>query len=132
MKPRAEKRSLYEILGVEQKAEASEIQSAYRRRAKATHPDAGGDRDTFEAIQKARAVLLDPARRARYDETGEEDVGPDDILADAMEILMILLDRIIQSDVDFSQTNVVAALQETIRAQERQGQAEVKKAEAKA
>jgi hypothetical protein len=45
---------------------------------------------------------------------------------------MILLDRIIQSDADFSQADVVAALQESIRAQERQVQAELKKVEAKA
>lgn len=129
---RTDRRDLYETLGIGRAAEASEIQSAYRQRAKATHPDAGGDREEFEAVQKARAVLLDPVRRARYDETGEDEVGPDDILADAMEILMILLDRVIQSDVDFAQADVVVALQDSIRAQERQVLGELRKVEAKA
>lgn len=63
---------LYEILGVSRAARADEIKAAFRRRAKSAHPDiSGGDRETFEQLQDAYAVLSDPTARAHYDATGE-------------------------------------------------------------
>jgi molecular chaperone DnaJ len=59
----------YRILGVAEDAAASEIQQAYRRLAKANHPDVSG-RDTlqtFLAVQRAWDVLGDRDRRRAYD-----------------------------------------------------------------
>lgn len=62
--------SLYEILGVEKTASAAAIKESFRAKAKKLHPDAGGNREKFEELQKAYETLSDPDRRAAYDETG--------------------------------------------------------------
>lgn len=64
-------KKLYSILGVEENASAKEIKAAYRSRSKVHHPDTGGDSETFNEIATAHAVLIDPVKRKRYDETGE-------------------------------------------------------------
>lgn len=57
----------YKILGVQRSANADEIKRAYRRLASQHHPDKGGDKETFQNIQEAYAVLSDSARRQQYD-----------------------------------------------------------------
>jgi DnaJ domain len=64
---------LYALLGVSREASREEIAQAWRRRARAEHPDAQ-PRDTaapgrFRAVSDAYQVLSDPARRAAYDRT---------------------------------------------------------------
>jgi DnaJ-class molecular chaperone len=70
-------RDHYEVLGVPRDASASEIQQAFRARARQIHPDvsAQGDAVTrFHELSAAYDVLRDPARRARYDRrTGDSD-----------------------------------------------------------
>jgi curved DNA-binding protein CbpA len=65
-------RSLYEELGVSPNASPEEIKAAYRRRARETHPDAGGKREEFQKVQHAYEVLGDDERRRHYDETGDD------------------------------------------------------------
>lgn len=48
------------ILGVGRDADADEIRRAYRRLARRSHPDAGGDVAEFHRLQQAVGVLLDP------------------------------------------------------------------------
>ncbi|HEU0235705.1 MAG TPA: J domain-containing protein [Candidatus Limnocylindrales bacterium] len=60
----------YATLGLRPGADASEVRAAYRRLARQYHPDRSGDRRTTErmqAINRARAILSDPARRAGVD-----------------------------------------------------------------
>lgn len=61
----------YEILGVGRDATSEEIKRAFRRVARATHPDANPEDPTAEARFKDAAeayeVLSDPDRRRRYD-----------------------------------------------------------------
>ena len=62
---------LYQLLGVSRGASREEIAQAWRRRARAEHPDSR-PRDTaatdrFRALAGAYQVLSDPARRAAYD-----------------------------------------------------------------
>jgi len=62
---------LYQLLGVPREASREEIALAWRRQARAEHPDAR-PADTaapgrFRALAEARQVLGDPARRAAYD-----------------------------------------------------------------
>lgn len=64
---------LYATLGVKRSATTRQIRDAFRRLSKKLHPDAGGDHDAFAAAQRAHHVLTDPARRVRYDATGEVD-----------------------------------------------------------
>ena len=70
--------NLYAILGVERNASPEEIRFAYRRAARASHPDLHpGDAaaiERFKRVQVAYEVLADPARRAEYDAaTGSAD-----------------------------------------------------------
>ena len=60
----------YDILGVARDAGEEQIKAAYRKRAKAAHPDSGGDTDAFSQLQKAYELLLDPVRRKVFDDTG--------------------------------------------------------------
>jgi DnaJ-class molecular chaperone len=62
-------KSYYAILGITSDASSSEIRSAYRRLAKAFHPDHyQGDPRNFREIQEAYGVLRDPYQRGRYEE----------------------------------------------------------------
>jgi hypothetical protein len=70
---------LYKRLGVSPKATQKEIRSAYRRRARAYHPDVSRSPDTaadFGKIAEAYRVLSDPERRARYDRGETVDTRP--------------------------------------------------------
>jgi hypothetical protein len=60
---------LYRALGVSPSAEADEIKNAYRRLAKATHPDtrAAPSEVDFHKIYDAYKILSDDEARARYD-----------------------------------------------------------------
>ncbi|KAI1416526.1 DnaJ domain-containing protein [Hypoxylon sp. FL1857] len=66
----------YEVLGLERTANEGQIKSAYRKLALKNHPDKVSEdkkkeaHETFQSIAFAYAVLSDPARRKRYDETG--------------------------------------------------------------
>lgn len=67
---RREQRDPYGVLGVRRQASPDEIARAYRRAARATHPDGGGsgaDAERFQAVSDAYDVLRDPGRRAGYD-----------------------------------------------------------------
>lgn len=64
-------KTYYEILGVPESATTEEIKRAYRELAKKHHPDKNpGDssaNDRFREIRQAFEVLVDPARRQKYD-----------------------------------------------------------------
>ncbi len=63
---------LYELLGIARDASPDDVKRAYRRAARAHHPDAGGDEEAFKAATHAYQVLSDPERRARYDRFGDD------------------------------------------------------------
>jgi len=69
----ATKRDYYEILGVEKKASADEVKSAYRKLAMQFHPDKNKSPDAeekFKEISEAYAVLSDQGKRQQYDQFG--------------------------------------------------------------
>jgi hypothetical protein len=59
--------SPYEVLGVSATVSQEELRRAYRRLARATHPDTGGTAAAFQAVQTAWELVGDPEDRARYD-----------------------------------------------------------------
>jgi curved DNA-binding protein len=72
---------LYQLLGVPRGASREEIARAWRRRARAEHPDSQpGDAaavSRFRALAGAWHVLSDPARRAAYDQAlGHDQPAP--------------------------------------------------------
>jgi molecular chaperone DnaJ len=70
----------YEVLGVARGASADEIKSAYRRLARRYHPDVNPDDPTaeekFKEVGEAYSILSDPDRRARFDQYGTTEDGP--------------------------------------------------------
>jgi len=61
----------YALLGVGRSASAADVDRAYRRAARATHPDVhpndASAADQFHAVTIAYETLSDPRRRAAYD-----------------------------------------------------------------
>jgi curved DNA-binding protein len=79
-------RDFYKILGVPREASQDDIQRAYRRLARAHHPDVNKDpaaEERFKDVSEAYDVLSDPQARRRYDAFGPdfrqvpEDVDPE-------------------------------------------------------
>lgn len=62
----------YARLGVRPSASPEQIQTAYRKRARETHPDRNPDDpdavERFQKVKEAYQVLRDPERRSQYDE----------------------------------------------------------------
>lgn len=71
-----EYRDYYQILGVPRTASPAEIKKAFRKLARAHHPDVKPDdraaERRFKDINEANAVLSDPAKRAQYDALGPD------------------------------------------------------------
>ncbi|MBI1839528.1 MAG: J domain-containing protein [Verrucomicrobia bacterium] len=71
----------YAVLGIEHSASDAEVKKAYRRLARKNHPDVNpGDADAqkrFQEIAAAYEILKDPARRKRYDQTGDTGETPE-------------------------------------------------------
>jgi curved DNA-binding protein len=69
-------RDFYGILGVSRGASADEIKKRYRKLAGKLHPDKNpGDKVSeaqFKDVNRAYEVLIDPKKRALYDEFGED------------------------------------------------------------
>jgi DnaJ-class molecular chaperone len=57
----------YQTLGVDRNATSDEIKRAYRKLASQHHPDKGGSKERFQAIQAAYDTLSDPQKRAMHD-----------------------------------------------------------------
>lgn len=72
---------LYKILGVSRTATVKEIKSAYRKKAKDTHPDKNigvppeEAAEAFRKVVHAFEVLSDENSRKHYDRTGRTDTG---------------------------------------------------------
>lgn len=82
--------TLYEVLGVPADATDMHISSAYRKLAKMHHPDKGGNVENFRKITHAFEVLRDPARRQRYDETGDESGMTNEEAQERAQILSVV------------------------------------------
>ena len=75
-----QKRDFYEVLGVDKSASEDDLKKAYRKLAKANHPDLHpGDAEAearFKEINEAYEVLSDADKRSRYDQFGHAGVDP--------------------------------------------------------
>jgi curved DNA-binding protein len=68
----------YEALGVPRDADLDQIKKAYRKLARANHPDvskAKGGEARFKEVAEAYATLKDPEKRKAYDELGRRPAG---------------------------------------------------------
>jgi len=88
---------LYAHLGVKRSADLGDIRRAYRLRAKLDHPDTGGSEEKFALTTKALSVLSDPARRARYDATGDtSEAAIDNSASERAQLIVQLFDAVCQ------------------------------------
>lgn len=78
----------YETLGVAKDATDADIKAAARAHAGQSHPDKGGDAEEFHAGRRALAVLTDPKKRKKFDQTGDvDDDSPDNVVAEARGLI---------------------------------------------
>ena len=65
-------KDFYQVLGVAQDASAAEVKTAYRKLARANHPDSHPDdtakHEKFKAVAEAYDVVGEETKRAKYDE----------------------------------------------------------------
>ncbi len=62
--------NFYDLLGIDRKADKSEVKKAYRELAKKYHPDVNDDpkaENIFNNIKSAYEILSDPYKRSIYD-----------------------------------------------------------------
>jgi curved DNA-binding protein CbpA len=79
----------YAELDLPRTADTQAVKRAYRKRAKSAHPDAGGTAEAFSRASRAMLILTDPARREKFDRTGDaDDVAPDNTIAVAVSIIV--------------------------------------------
>lgn len=75
----ADKKDVYETLGINKNASADEIKQAYRKMAKKYHPDLNhepGADAKFKEVQEAYDILSDSNKKALYDQYGWAGVDP--------------------------------------------------------
>lgn len=91
----------YKTLDVDEKADKKAIKAAYRKAAKKNHPDTGGDSKKFALVKKAHDILMDDARRAKYDNSGDEsEKSPDNALGDVINCLAFHFNAVLQKCAD--------------------------------
>lgn len=111
----------YHQLGVERSASAADIDSAWKRKRRATHPDVNPDNPhaetQFKLAKEAYEILTDPERRARYDRGESVDhVTPEErgmglIAGTLVQIIKQADEQAALADPRFS---VIEALNETL------------------
>jgi len=105
----------YEILGIDPSASEEEIRTAFRRAAKAAHPDReGGSAERMSLVNQAYQLLCDPARKAAYD-SGQAGIAPVSLERRAKDFLLHLAGMVIRAPLGM---NMVVALMQGITAQQ--------------
>lgn len=102
----------YETLGIPRDADEATIRKARRAKASTAHPDKGGSDEEMQKVNRAYGVLIDPAARKRYDETGEDGpAGAPSVTSVAEEAFAQLVRKVIETD----DTNLVKAVERTVK-----------------
>ena len=103
--------TLYDDLGLHADASDAAIKAAHREGVKRHHPDAGGDRERFDRMQRAYDVLGDADRRRRYDETGSFDQAPPPSEEqEALSVLQAILTELIGGPQDLTRIDLIGTV----------------------
>jgi len=88
----------YDILGVSKKAKAKTIKKAYFALATKYHPDVfSGDKKIFILIGRAKDCLLDPKKRALYDDFYIfKDICDETIVRTAIQQIQATFSKVVQ------------------------------------
>lgn len=103
----------YQELGLKRDATPEDVKRAYRKERTRAHPDKGGTKEKFHAVQRSFEILDDPDRRKRYDTTGDESTPVADPREQAMSELAGMFVQIVTS-VDADHTNVLSLVKQNI------------------
>jgi hypothetical protein len=109
----------YEILGVPRDATPEQIKKAYRKKAKEAHPDReDGDNTEMVAINRAKDILSDPAKRSKFDETGSTAGSSEPTIEDMARMsLARAFDGLLSDEVNFTDyDDVIAGIRKAIQA----------------
>lgn len=98
----------YATLGVATDASVDDIKRAYRRAARHAHPDRGGSHERMQALNEAKDVLTDPARRARYD------AGEDGLATPEEEEARAFIRKLFAEAVDINKQDPVEGVREAL------------------
>jgi len=111
------RRDPYDVLDIPRDADNKQIKAAHWRAVKRSHPDVGGARGKFEEVQRAARILLNPASRSRFDETGDaEEEKPDNLIAGAMAMIESALRRVTTDPtIDVERRDLVELIVSVIR-----------------
>ena len=109
--------SLYETLGVAPGATEADIKAAYRNLARKHHPDRGGDKGRFQAVEEAYRILSDKAKRTQYDNTGSTQRQADPQQR-ARQMIATLFSQLLQVN-DFAERDYVRLINGSIEQNER-------------
>ena len=103
----------YSTLGLSPDCTPTDIRRAYRARAATLHPDASGcaSADAFRSLCEARDLLLDPARRKRYDETGATANEPQ---SKPISYILAILDLFLEKPENLEFTDLAKAIQQEL------------------
>ena len=100
----------YDILGLSREADSAAVKSAYRKRVKTAHPDAGGDPEVFGDLKLAYELLLDPVRRKVFDDTGYDPELADTKDLQGLVILETLVNEMILDEREPGSFDPVASM----------------------
>jgi curved DNA-binding protein CbpA len=100
----------YDILGVNRDADGAAIKGAYRKQAKTSHPDVGGDVETFSKLTNSYELLIDPVRRKVYDDTGNDPALADTKDLESVLVLETLMNELILDEREPGSFDPVAAM----------------------
>lgn len=119
----------YTELGLDPAASPGEIKKAYRRKAAKHHPDKGGKEEEFHRINNAYKLLSDPAKRARYDETGDAGMADewDRIVEKEFADLILMILESDPPDVALNARQALAAKQDQLATAKRKSERELDK-----
>lgn len=118
----------YSELGVPRDADTATVKRAFRSKAKVHHPDVrGGDGESFIPIQRAYDILSDPARRARYDQFGDD--GSVDVATEASKTFATIVKHVVEATEtkDLRHANIIGLARIYIQKQQVLGTEEIKK-----
>ena len=92
-------KDLHKILGIKKTATKGEIKSAFRSKAKSTHPDKNGKQNEFSDVNLAYRILSDDKKRLVYEATGTyEERAEDQTENQARELFLTIFNELINTE----------------------------------